>query len=97
VQLLVHPAADRELAQAVRWSRQHFGKGAATRLRQRVGQAAELLLREPGVGTPATAGAQSLPLAGYPYTLVYRVHADVVHVLASMHQSRLPDYWVQRA
>ncbi len=94
--LVVHPAASRELAQAVAWTRQHFGVGVATRLQQRVSQAGELLLREPGVGTPATAGAQRLPLAGYPYTLVYRVHADVVHLLAFMHQSRMPDYWVQR-
>lgn len=94
--LVVHPAASHILVQAVAWTRQHFGVGVATRLQQRVSQAGELLLREPGVGAPATAGTQRLPPVGYPYTLVYPATADLVHVLAFMHQSRMPDYWVHR-
>lgn len=97
MQLVVHPDAARELAQAMAWTRQHFGRGVALRLRDRVAQAGELLLRQPGLGSPAAASAQRLPLAGYPYTLVYRVGAEKVHVLAFMHQSRRPDYWVHRS
>ncbi len=30
--------------------------------------------------TPARAQARKLPLRGFPYTIVYRVDGDVVHV-----------------
>ena len=94
--LLVHPAAEREMAQALQWAGDHFGENAAARLRQRLRQAGAVLLREPGLGTPASAQARRLPLTGFPYTLVYRVQGDVVHVLALMHQSRIPEYWLGR-
>lgn len=96
MQLLVHPAAAREMAQALKFARQHFGAAVAAKLVQRIHQAGFLLQREPGLGAPANAQARRLPLRGYPYTLVYRVTGQVVHVLAFMHQSRMPDYWVHR-
>jgi plasmid stabilization system protein ParE len=95
--LVVHPAAERELAQALSWTRKSFGAGAALRLQRRVSDVGDLLLREPGLGTPAAAGTLRFALAGYPYSLVYKAQADVVHVLAFMHQSRMPDYWMHRA
>jgi toxin ParE1/3/4 len=95
--LLVHPAAEREMTHAVAWARDHFGPIAASRLRARIIEAGELLLREPALGTLATSQTRRLPLTGYPYTLVYRARGDLVHVLAFMHQSRLPDYWLHRS
>ena len=32
----------------------------------------------------------------FPYTLVYRFDREVVYIIAVMHQSRHPDYWVDR-
>jgi toxin ParE1/3/4 len=94
--LRVHPAARGELHRALEWSRGHFGARVAWRLQTRFEAAGEMLLRQPGIGTPARAEARKLPLRGFPYTIVYRVDGDVVHVLALMHQSRMPDYWVGR-
>ena len=99
--LLVHPAAECEMAHALAWARQNFGAAVSVRLAQRIGQAGELLLREPDLGTPAAAGTRQLPLTGYPYSLVYRVTgrvagSEVMHVLAFRHHSRLPNYWKRR-
>jgi toxin ParE1/3/4 len=33
----------------------------------------------------------------FPYSLLYRVDPDTVVVLAIMHQSRHPEYWLSRA
>jgi len=45
------------------------------------------------LGTDAKAGARRLPMSRFPYTLVYRIEGEVIHVIALMHQSRMPDYW----
>jgi toxin ParE1/3/4 len=96
MQLVVHPAALLELDDALEWSRREFGPAAAARFRQRIDAAGRLLLAEPGIGSPAPADTRKLPLTPLPYTLVYRVQGEVVHVLAVMHQSRSPDYWTGR-
>jgi hypothetical protein len=38
-----------------------------------------------------------LPLGRYPYSLVYRIEAATLTVLALMHQSRKPGYWSRRS
>jgi plasmid stabilization system protein ParE len=93
MQLIVHPAAQREFDAALQWSKAKFGDGVAARLRRRFEQAGEMLLREPELGTPAAARARRLPLRRFPYTLVYRIDGGAIHVLALMHQSREPEYW----
>ena len=55
-----------------------------------------MLVAEPALGTQAPSGARMLPLGRYPYSLVYRVDGDTLHVLALMHQSRKPGYWTKR-
>lgn len=94
--LVVQPAAERELPQALNWTRQHFGASAALRLQRRVADVGDLLLREPDLGSPAAGGTLRFALAGYPCTLVYQTQADTLHVLAFMHQSRMPDCWLYR-
>lgn len=96
MQLVVHPAAARELESALRWSRTAYGERTSERFRRAVERAGHLLLREPFLGTAASAEIRWLPLPRFPYTLVYRIELPVIHVLAVMHQSRKPDYWMGR-
>lgn len=47
--------------------------------------------------SPSSSGqARKFPFGQFPYTLVYRIEGPVIHVLALMHQSRMPDYWIGR-
>lgn len=96
MQLIVHPEARRELDAALGWSRTTFGRRTAARLQRRFEQAGQMLMREPAIGTPAEGKARKLPLSGFPFTLVYRIEGPIVHVLALMHQSREPAYWMGR-
>jgi hypothetical protein len=38
----------------------------------------------------------SLLVHRFPYSVVYEVIGDVVHVIAVAHSSRLPGYWYDR-
>ena len=55
-----------------------------------------MLTREPGMGTRDSGQARKLPLSKFPYTLVYRVHDDLIEVIALSHQNRKPGYWQGR-
>jgi toxin ParE1/3/4 len=95
--LQVHPAAEREMREAVQWLRRHFGPQAAARLAHRIQAAGEQVQRQPDIGSPTVAAARQLALGGYPFSLVYRVQGDTLQVLALRHQRRLPEYWAHRA
>jgi toxin ParE1/3/4 len=96
MRLLVHPMAQGELSAALSWSKKHFGATAAARLMARFEQAGEVLIREPGIGTPTVRSARKLPLGRSPFTIVYRVAGDTITVLALAHQRRRPTYWQGR-
>ena len=94
--LRVHPAARREIDDAFDWCKAKYGRRVAARLLRRFELAGQMLMREPGLGTPAPSNARTLPLSDFPYTLIYQVEGAHIHVIALMHQSRLPDYWTAR-
>jgi plasmid stabilization system protein ParE len=96
MQFTLHPAAERELGEALERSAAEFGPRVACRLRQRIEQLGEMLVLEPSLGTGTPSGARMLPLGRYPYSLVYRVEGETLLVLALMHQSRKPGYWIKR-
>lgn len=96
MRLVVHPAAQGELDAALTRSREKFGPGAAARLLRRFDQSGQTLLRHPTLGTVAAGQARKLPMGRFPYTLVYRIEGEVIHVVALMHQSRKPGYWGRR-
>jgi toxin ParE1/3/4 len=97
LRLQVHPAAEREMREAVQWLRQNFGPHAASRLATSIDAAGRLVLQQPEIGAPTVASARQLALSGYPFSLVYRVQGDALQVLALRHQRRLPHYWTHRA
>lgn len=89
------PAA-REAEAAADWYWERSGDRVRGHLLAEIERARQILRNQPGIGTPGALGTRKLPLGKFPYTLVYRVEGDTVRVLAFMHQSRRPDYWLQR-
>jgi plasmid stabilization system protein ParE len=55
------------------------------------------MLREhPRIGAPWLGQYRRLPLARFPYNIMYRITATEVRVLAIAHQRREPGYWRKR-
>jgi toxin ParE1/3/4 len=96
MQIVIHPAARHELDAALEWSKAVFGDRTAARLRRRFDQVGQMLMRQPAIGTLGAGQARKLRLGKFPYSLVYRVHGEVITVIAVAHQSRRPGYWVGR-
>ena len=93
MRLIVHPAARLELDAALARTKTTFGSRTAARLQRRFDQAGELLIREPTLGAPGSGQTRRFALCKFPFTLVYRVQAEAITVIAVAHQSREPGYW----
>jgi toxin ParE1/3/4 len=39
---------------------------------------------------------RKIPLQGFPYTIIYSPQEEFIEVIAVMHQSREPNYWIER-
>lgn len=91
--IVVHPVVQLELDAALAGSKAEFGPGTAARLLRRFERLGQILLRHPALGTVNAANERKLPTRRCPYTLVYRVEGELIHIIALMHQSRMPDYW----
>lgn len=58
----VHPAAQRKLGEVFDWCRAKYGRSVAACLLRRFELAGQVLVREPGLGIPASDSARTLPL-----------------------------------
>ena len=81
---------------AVDW---YIGEGApiaANDFVDELERALSLLNRFPELGHASARNTRALHLHSFPYSLVYRLQADVIRVIAIAHHSRRPRYWSGR-
>jgi len=85
-----------ELHEAVRYYRDNAGYSIAGDFRDAAVRTAERLCERPEIGQRISHNARRIPLRDYPYSLIYRVEASSVVIVALAHQLRRPGYWVGR-
>jgi plasmid stabilization system protein ParE len=85
-----------DFEEATDWYLGELAFSAADDFADAVEQALTLLRRFPEMGTPGRTKARALSLTKFPYSLIYRVNADHVSVIAIAHHSRRPGYWSGR-
>lgn len=87
------PAARQDLLAAAQWYLAEGGMSVAERFEQDVQRALRLLAAMPRMGRAQRDGIRTWPLKRFPFLVVYRVHGDVLTVVALAHQSRDPGWW----
>jgi plasmid stabilization system protein ParE len=92
----LHPQAAAELEQAAGFYAQHGGNSVAKAFLKEIHRVANLLVANPGFGTPASLGLRAYPLRRFPYSLVYDSMDDSIEILVVAHQHRQPGYWQSR-
>ena len=55
-----------------------------------------MLEAHPGLGVPWRGLTRRLPLRRFPYSVIYRIKAEELRVIALAHQRRQPGYWAGR-
>lgn len=86
----IHRLAAEELAAAFRFYRREAGLGIALRFLDEFERVAQLIERQPELGTPTNAGRRSYPLHDFPYTVIYTGTPKSLRILVVRHQHRDP-------
>jgi toxin ParE1/3/4 len=55
-----------------------------------------VLATHPGLGAPWRVLTRRLPLRRFPYSVIYHIKGEELHVIALAHQRRRPGYWSGR-
>lgn len=87
--------ARREYLEQLDWYAR-AGAALAARFAKEVEDATARALAFPFAGAPIHPGARRCLLRRFPFSLIYQVEEGGIAVLALAHQSRQPDFWVDR-
>jgi plasmid stabilization system protein ParE len=96
MRLEFHPDAEMEFIEAASYYENRV-TGLGERFGREVERTTALLLMHPKIGSEIAADLRQIALDRFPYTLIYSLAPDMLHVLAVAHKSRRPDYWRSRA
>ncbi|MCX7673425.1 MAG: type II toxin-antitoxin system RelE/ParE family toxin [Thiobacillaceae bacterium] len=88
--------AQAEVIEAVDWCIGLEAYTAAEQLALRLEHALALLIEFPRLIVPGPSDTRALPLHGFPYSLIYRVYAADVRIIAFAYHRRRPVYWTGR-
>lgn len=93
--VVFHELAEREMNEAAAYyasARPGLGEAFIAEVQRSV----DLLVAAPLAGQPVEGDVRWWLLRRFPYSVVYRVRADHVRILAVAHHKRRPLYWSER-
>jgi plasmid stabilization system protein ParE len=96
VSFSLHRGAELDLLEAARFYQQEGGAKLAARFLKEFERVVELLVRFPGVGTPADEVRRIHPLQDFPYSVIYRPSDGHIRVLVVRSQHRDPEHGESR-
>lgn len=89
----LHPEAEAEVARAANFYEERAGSALAKAFLDEFARVCDVLVKDPGLGRPATGELRVYSMRRFPYSLVYREDGSSILVLVVGHQHRRPDYW----
>jgi plasmid stabilization system protein ParE len=87
-----HDLATEDVMVAQDYYLQHAGRAVANRFMNELDRVIQLLLVNPGFGTPITKHRRSYPLKDFPFSLIYRVEDEQLRILIVRHQRQRPNF-----
>jgi toxin ParE1/3/4 len=95
VELEFHPEAEAEYSDATLWYAQQSATASA-RFEIEVERAINRIIEAPESFSRYDERHRFILVSRYPYSVVYRIKQECVHVVAVAHSSRAPGYWQDR-
>ena len=92
---MFHPSARAELDESAIFYESRLG-GLGTRFVASVEEAVGRIADSPAAGAPLDGEYRKRIVAGFPFSVIYRVWEDHVFIMAVAHQHRRPGYWRRR-
>ena len=93
---VLHPEALLDLRDAAAFYRERAGNSVSQSLLAAFEHSVDLMLRHPQLGASWRHGKRRLIIQRFPYSIIYTVRGEQIHILAVAHHSRRPGYWRRR-
>lgn len=94
---VLHRLAEHDLQSAFQFYREKGSDQVALRFLAEFDRVAELLVENPGIGTPVKSDRRRYPIRTYPYLVIYKVTRVGIRILAVSHQRREPSFGLDRS
>ncbi len=88
---VLHPGVEHDLEQAAAFYEREASPALAARFIAEYDRAIALLLAHSSAGTPSGDFRRTFPLAGFPYSIVYREMNYGIRILVIRHNRRRPN------
>lgn len=95
MQLQFFEAASEELEESRRWYRER-SEAAETAFLRELDHAIEMVTDAPERWPKYIAGTRRYVFPSFPYSLIYFVEDQLIHIVAVAHGKRRPGYWRKR-
>lgn len=97
MRVTLHPEAEEDVAEAAAFYEQHASAAVAARFVAEFKRVSNLLLANPGIGSPRSQGRRYFHfLRIFPYGVIYRQVSEGIHVLVVRRDRRRPDFGKRR-
>ncbi len=87
-----HDLAVGDVIAAQKYYQQLAGNAVVARFTNELDRVIQLLLVNPGFGTPIARHRRSYPLKDFPFSLIYRVEDEQLRILIVRHQRQRPNF-----
>jgi toxin ParE1/3/4 len=88
----LHPKIESDLSEAAEHLSKHASARTVARFLAEFERVANLLVENPGIGTPMSRGRRIHPFRVFKYSVVYRVTNGQPRILVVRHKRRRPGY-----
>ena len=95
LQLKFHPDVSDEIASSYKWY-QDQAEGLGDDFLNELESAYQAILEYPQTWPPFQKGFRRYLLSKFPFSVIYKQDKDLIFVVAVMHNSRKPGYWLKR-
>jgi plasmid stabilization system protein ParE len=93
--VIFDPDAKAEFLEAVRYY-EKCQKGLGRRFRVAIETAVQLISESPFMYRSLKAPFRRYLLPKFPYSIIYSIEPDHIHIIAVAHNKRKPGYWLNR-
>ncbi len=96
MQISISEGALAETQAAARYYINEGAPQAAESFLEQLEHTIDILRQFPEIGAETYPGTRSLPLNGFPFSLIYHLTGETLRIIAVAHHRRRPEYWQRR-
>jgi toxin ParE1/3/4 len=96
MRVTLHPAAEKDIEEAAKFYEKEVSVALAARFVLEFRKLSALLLEQPEIGSPRSAGRRGLCMNVFPYTVIYSASKDEIKILVVKHDRKRPNYGASR-